>query len=377
MVSESVSEFPPFDTVTIIGMGLIGSSLARAIRTHHLAAAIIGCDRNDISLAFARKHGFIDTAMQNLKDAVEHSELVIIATPPSTLEDVAKAIAPSLQPGTIVIDTCSVKQIAIDAIAPNLPEGVEFMPTHPIAGSEQSGVSAGRADLFEKKRVIVTPADPSQNSYVLQRVTSFWQGIGARLEGMPPHLHDMIYGYVSHLPQVLAFVASRPLLAQGSLFETDGALYKFTRLSGSDLSLWIDIFLSNREHLGAALDRYMDVIAHICAELKEAPEGNPDLANDTLTRNVLFPRIAASCLITTIMEAEKKAGFSFARFAGTGFADFTYPATQPPEEDIENIASHHSTMLAILSQYSKELTDVRNALNAGDAKALEASLTPR
>lgn len=371
-----MNTLPPFDTVTIIGLGLIGSSLARAIRERHLAAAIVGCDTNEVSLAFARKHGFIDTAMQNPRAAVEHSELVIIATPPSTLEAVAKAIAPGLKPGTIVIDTCSVKQIAIDSIVPHLPEGVEFMPTHPIAGSEQSGVSAGRADLFEKKRVIVTPDDPSQHSNVLQRVTSFWQGVGARLEGMPPHLHDMIYGYVSHLPQVLAFVASRPLLAQGSLFEADSTLHKFTRLSGSDLGLWIDILLSNREHLGAALNRYLDVIAHICTELKEAPDGNPDLANDTLTRTVLFPRIAASCLITTVMEAEKKAGFSFARFAGTGFADFTYPATQPPEEDIENISNHHSTMLVMLSRYSEELIAVRKALADNDGDALKKSLTP-
>ncbi len=364
-----------FETVSIIGLGLIGSSIARAVREFGLASTIIGCDQNEISLAFARKHGFIDTGYQNAKAAVEHSDLVIIATPPSTLEEVAQTMAPGLKAGAIVMDTCSVKQIAIDSIVPYLPPGVDFMPAHPIAGSEQSGVSAGRANLFDKKRVIVTPSDPSQNSSVLQQITAFWQAMGARLEGMPPHLHDMIYAYVSHLPQVLAFVASRPLLAQGSLFDNDPVLQKFTRLSGSDMSLWLDIFLCNSENLYAALSRYLDVINHIGDELKAAPEGNADLADDTLTQMVLFPRIAASCLITTVMEAEKKAGFSFARFAGNGFADFTYPATHPPEDDIENISNHHSAMAILLARYKNELTQVCTALQSGDGKALYTALT--
>ncbi len=366
-----------FERITIIGMGLIGSSIARAVRQFQLAPAIVGCDRNEVSLAFARKHGFVDTATQDAATAVAGSDLVILATPPSSLEAVTKAIAPALEPGCLVMDTCSVKQHAIDAIAPYIPAGVEFMPTHPIAGSEQSGVSAGRANLFDKRKVIVTPDDPSQHSHVLQTVTSFWQAMGARLEGMPPHLHDMIYAYVSHLPQLLAFIAGRPLLAQGSLFDNDIVLQKFTRLSGSDLELWLDIFHYNSGHLAAALDRYIDVIAHITRELKDAPEGNDDLADDTLTHAVLFPRVAASCLITTVMEAEKKSGFSFARYAGTGFADFTYPATHPPEGDIENISNHHSAMLGILARYWEELTTVRAALGENSTDVLRNALTPR
>jgi cyclohexadieny/prephenate dehydrogenase len=368
---------PLFDTVTIIGLGLIGSSLARVIRERQIATTIIGCDPNEISLAFARKHNFIDSGTQSPDIAVKDSDLIIIASPPSTLEEVAKAIAPGLKKGAIVMDTCSVKQIAIDAITPHIPEGVDFMPAHPIAGSEQSGVSAGRANLFDKKRVIVTPDDPSQNSAVLQKITSFWQATGARLEGMPPHLHDMIYAYISHLPQILAFVASRPLLDQRSLFDQDTALQKFTRLSSSDLALWLDIFTSNKEHLGSALDRYIDVIAHINKELKDAPEGNADLANEVLTKTVLFPRIAASCLITTVMETEKKSGFSFARFAGNGFGDFTYPATHPPEEDIENISNHHSAMITMLTRYKDELGTVRAALANNDLNALKNALTLR
>ena len=364
-----------FERVTIIGLGLIGSSIARACREYRLAETIIACDQNEISLAFARKQGFIDSATQNAAASVAESDLVIIATPPSTLQAVAMEIAPKLKPGAIVMDTCSVKQYAIDSIAPCLPQGVDFIPAHPIAGNEQSGVSAGRAALFDKKRVIVTPDDPSQHSQVLQKITSFWQAMGAKLEGMPPHLHDMIYAYVSHLPQVLAFIATRPLMAQASLFDNDPTLKKFTRLSGSDITLWVDICLTNRAYIVAALDRYMDVIIHIIRELKDAPEGNSDLANDTLVKTVLFPRVVASCLVTTVMEAEKKAGFSFARYAGNGFADFTYPAMHPPEDDIENISNHYSAMSGILARYAEELNEVRDALVSEDPQRVRAALT--
>ncbi len=157
-VSSSV-----FDRITIIGLGLIGSSIARAVHERGLAKTIVGCDHNEISLAYARKHGFIDTAESDPPKAVAGSDLVILATPPSTLADIAQSIAPHLKPGAIVMDVCSVKQPAIDAIAPHIPPGVDFIPAHPIAGSEQSGIAAGRADLFERKQVIITPKEPLQD----------------------------------------------------------------------------------------------------------------------------------------------------------------------------------------------------------------------
>lgn len=370
-----MTEPPLFERITVIGLGLIGSSIARAVKAHHLAGTIIGCDQNDISLAYARKHGFIDTAMHDAKAAVNGSELVVIATPLSSLSAVAQSISPGLRAGAIVMDTCSVKQEAIQAIAPYLPSNVDFMPTHPIAGSEQSGVSAGRADLFDRKRVIITPNDPSQKSQVLQTVTSFWQGMGAKLEGMPPHLHDMIYAYVSHLPQLLARVAAKQCPPEALVSKSDELMQKFTRLSHSDLDMWIEIFMNNRDNLLAALDRYMDVIAHIIHELAEAPADASSPAGDAAIQNALFPRIAASCLITTVMEAEKKAGFTFSRYAGTGFADFTYPASQPPDEDIESISNHHSAVLRILIEYQKELKELYNALSNDDAAALQKALT--
>lgn len=360
-----------FERITIIGLGLIGSSIARAAHEKKLAGSIIGSDRNEVSLAYARKHGFIDTAMQDPKTAVVGSNLVIIATPPSSLEEIAKAIGPHLQPGAIVMDVSSVKKAAMDVIAKYIPTGVIFIPAHPIAGSEHSGISAGRADLFDRKRIVVTPQEINDEKS-LQDITAFWKGMGARVEGMPAHLHDLIYGYVSHLPQLLAFAVSKPL--EGYADTENETLEKFMRLSASNADLWVDIFLMNQENIVKALDRYLDAMKHIISELEDAPEGSALEYDEQQARISLFPRIASSCLVTTVMEAEKKAGFPFARYAGTGFADFTYPASQPPEDDIERISAQYQVVAGILAEYIKILEKLRSAIESGSPAKLKKAL---
>jgi len=382
-----------FKRITIIGLGLIGSSIAQRAHAQKLAPTIVGCDRNEVSLAYATKHGFVDEVTTDPLASVKNSDLVILAAPPAAMEDIAAAIAPNLRLGTIVMDVCSVKQPAIAAIAPHIPTGVFFIPAHPIAGSEQAGVAAGRADLFEHKRIIITPDEPLQDP-LKQIVIDFWESMGARVEGMPAHLHDMIYAYVSHLPQLLAFAAnaaiSSPSPTGGG--RGGGIMYgdvsnnaplptsplrvegfnRFIRLAGSSPELWTEIFALNSANLLKALDRYLDVIAHIRRELKQAPEGTPTEYDETQAHTALFPRIASSCLITTVMEAEKQAGFSFKRYAGTGFADFTYVATQPPDEDLERISAQYPLVGAILGEYAARLQAFHDALTlgAGDLKML-------
>lgn len=363
---------PLFDKITIIGLGLIGSSIARAVHDRNLANHIVGCDHNEISLAYGRKHGFIDSAASDPATAVSGCELIILATPPSSLSDIAAAIAPHLKQGAIVMDVASVKQPAIDAIAPHMPEGVYFMPAHPIAGSEQSGISAGRTDLFERKSVIITPDEPS-NSHQLQQITAFWRSLGARVEAMPAHMHDLVYAYVSHLPQLLAFAAAPCVKADDG--EDDPTLHKFLRLSHSSPALWLELFLLNRDNLLMVLERYIDVILHIEHELAQAPDEKPDEADEILARTQLFPRIAASCMITTLMEAEKKAGLSFARYAGTGFADFTFPASQPPEDDIERISGQYQAVQIVLTDYIQRLTAFHDALEEANPQTLTKEMT--
>lgn len=260
------------------------------------------------------------------------------------------------------MDVASVKVPAVAAIAPHIPDGVHFIPAHPIAGNEHSGVAAGLADLFEKKRVIVTPDNP-QEDFALQNIVSFWKALGGRCEAMPAAMHDVIYAYVSHLPQLLAFAAAAPLEDYLDESNNDPLLQKFLRLNASNPDMWIDIFIMNKEHVLKALDRYLDVVAHVISEFSEAPQDAISTSEDTtLARTALFPRIAASCLVTTVMEAEKQAGFSFARYAGTGFADFTYPASQPPEGDMESISNQYADVGVVLAEYVERLKEFRSAI---------------
>lgn len=361
-----------FDQITIIGLGLIGSSIARAVRKNRLARFIVGCDTSDTALTYARSHNYIDTAVRDPGLAAGGSQLVILATPPSTFPVIVKKMAPKLQPGTIVMDTASVKQAAIDALAKSLPLDVEFVPAHPVAGSEQSGGSAGRDDLFERRRIIVTPAEPLPNT-VLQAVTSFWVGMGARVEGMPAPLHDLIYAYISHLPHLLAF-AARGVVIVPHAKSDDIALQKFLRLSTSRPKLWGEIFFFNRENILAALDSYLAAVKHIREELASSAAAKGGSFDDTLARTSLFPRIAASCLITAVIEAEKKVGISFARYAGRGFADFTHAATPPPEADIEHISHHNQIVASVLKEYIERLEHLRGLMSTNQFTELQQAL---
>ncbi len=350
----------PLNKITIIGLGLIGSSIARGAHKHGLARIICGVDSNTLSLEYARSHGFIHEASSDAAAGVKDADIVIIATPTHLLADICAAIAPHISAGTLVMDTGSVKQLPLAMLTEALPAHALVVPAHPIAGSEQSGVSAGRDDLLEKKRIIITPSAPLQPEE-FTRVSSFWQALGGKVEAMPADMHDMIYGYVSHLPQLLSF-ASAPLVAASE--KECGAseiCARFLRISSSDKGLWQSIFLLNREVLLGAIDRYLDVIIHIRKELASAPAETPS-ENSDAARLVLFPRIIASCLVTTVMEAEKKAGVPFVRFAGTGFADFTAPATTDPEGDLEHISSHYAALIPMLASYEKALMELRSTL---------------
>ena len=362
-----------FKRATIIGLGLIGSSLARAMRAHNLATTIVGCDANEVSLAFARKEGFIDIAMSDAAEAVKGSDLIFIATPPATLEHIAKTIAPHVGENVIVMDTVSVKQPAIAAIAPHLPAHCIFIPAHPIAGSEHAGVHAGRADLFEKKRIILTPDEPPEPE-LLKHINAFWQAMGARVEGMPADIHDMLYGYMSHLPQLLAFALKAPL-GEFLQHSNDPIFASFTRLTRSSPALWSEIFDANLANVLPGIDRYIDALAHVAGELKNAPEGEASDADPLLAHTKLFPRIVASCLVTTVMEAEKKAGFAFARYAGTGFADVTAPTLTAPEDDIERISAQYRLVAGIIDDFLARLKQLREVLAHGDRAAIEQAIT--
>ena len=361
-----------FQKLTIIGLGLIGSSIARAARKRNFVSVITGVDSNEITLLQARKHGFVDQTSHDPAHAVAASDVVIIATPTHLLPEICQSIAPHLTPGTLVMDTGSVKQVALEMMTRYLPKDVLIVPAHPIAGSEKSGVMAGHEDLLDKKRVIITPESPLSTEQ-MQRVNAFWQATGARVEAMPAAMHDTIYGYVSHLPQLLVFAAAPLVGASDDELAGDEILARFLRISSSSRALWSGIALLNREVMLAALTRYRDVIAHVRRELSSAPDDAESEISAT-ARLRLLPRILASCLITTVMEAEKKAGIGFVRFSGSGFADVTSPATSDPENDLPHISTHHAQLAALLGEMEARLALIHQALENEDASLLAGSL---
>ncbi|MEE8139754.1 MAG: prephenate dehydrogenase/arogenate dehydrogenase family protein, partial [Alphaproteobacteria bacterium] len=185
-----------FNRVALIGLGLIGSSLARAIKRHGLAGEIVGHARSKETREVALGLGFIDRAAVTAAAAVKGADLVVIAVPVGVTGAIAQEIAPALGAGAIVTDVGSVKGAVVDAVGPHIPEGVHFVPAHPVAGTEKSGPDAGFAELFEGRWCIITPP-PGTDAEAVERVSSLWRAVGSEVDSMDPHHHDMVLAITS------------------------------------------------------------------------------------------------------------------------------------------------------------------------------------
>lgn len=247
---------PLFQRIALIGIGLIGSSLARAIRKHGLATHISISTRSAKTLDTAQDLNLGDSYSQDPCEAVQDADLVVVCTPMGAYEAVAKAIAPGLKVGAIVSDVGSVKASAINDIFPHLPGGVHLVPGHPIAGTEHSGPQSGYADLFPGHWCILTPA-PDTDETAVRRVQDLWQACGANVEIMSPSHHDRVLAITSHLPHLIAYTivdtaAQLEDDTQNEVIKFSAAGFRdFTRIAASDPVMWRDVFLSNK---GAVLD---------------------------------------------------------------------------------------------------------------------------
>ena len=357
-----------FSRVAIIGLGLIGSSLAEDIYTRKLAVRIIGFDNNPLAgEALMPKH-FIQEFHTRLAEVSGPVDLVIISTPPKFFDEVAHKLSPLLKEGTIVIDTGSIKESAIATIAPHIPPTALFIPAHPITGSERSGVGAGEANLFENRRVILTPEADALPA-ALDLVIHFWEKLGAKCEVMSAERHDLIYAYMSHLPHLVAYAASGTVAAFGKKHGAE--MKQFLRIGGSSPELWCDICLANESHLSGALEYYLTVLNHVIAELK-AGDGLGEVSKGKETEVVahLLPRIAASCLVSAVTLSEKREDVKLARYAGRGFADLTAPLQSPPEADIERISHAWKQVAAVMSDFESRLRALALALKEKDHDGL-------
>lgn len=250
----------PLRQVAFVGFGLIGSSLARVMREHQLVERITAASRSSQTLALARQLGLIDIGYADPADAVRGADLVILAMPVNATESILRAIKPALSAQAVITDVGSTKGnvvAAAEAVWGEVPP--TFVPGHPIAGSEQSGVLAGRANLFAGHKVILTPL-PTTQAEALALVTSLWQRAQAEVLTMSVERHDSVLARTSHLPHLLAFSLVDTLARESNNLDifryAAGGFRDFTRIAGSDPTMWHDIFLANRDAVLEALDGF-------------------------------------------------------------------------------------------------------------------------
>lgn len=264
MSVQSDSEFL-FEKVALIGVGLIGSSLARAFRSRGIVRQISVSARSQATLDRVLELGLADSAHRDPIEAVEAADLVILCAPVGTYESIASVIGPHLKPGVVVTDVGSVKQAVIRDVDQYLPDGVHFIPGHPIAGTEKSGPDAGFAELFDGRWCILTPP-PGADQGAIDAVAELWKRCGSMVEVMEPGHHDKVLAITSHLPHLIAYtiVGTATDLEESERAEvvkfSAGGFRDFTRIAGSDPVMWRDVFLNNREAVLEMLQRFSEDI---------------------------------------------------------------------------------------------------------------------
>jgi cyclohexadieny/prephenate dehydrogenase len=253
----------PFDTVCFVGIGLIGSSLARAMRKHGLARRLVTLDIAEAARRTAVELGITDAATADPAEGVGEADLVVVGTPVGAMEAVGQAIGPHLKPGAIVTDVGSVKLSVIRDLGPHMPDGVHLVPGHPIAGTEYSGPENGFAELFEGRWHILTPL-PGCGAKAVERVAELWRRVGSTVEFMDPHHHDKVLAITSHLPHLIAYtIVGTANDLEGHLqqevikFSASG-FRDFTRIAASDPIMWRDVFLNNREAVLEVIQRFTE-----------------------------------------------------------------------------------------------------------------------
>ncbi|MFN7167793.1 MAG: prephenate/arogenate dehydrogenase family protein [Pannonibacter sp.] len=255
-----------FDRIALIGIGLIGSSLARIIRQEGLAREIVISTRSPETLARAEELKLGDRYCTDAGEAVVDADLVIVSVPVGASEAVARAIASHLKPGAILTDVGSTKASVVSQMAPHVPEGVHFIPGHPIAGTEHSGPDAGFASLFQNRWCILTPIEGTDPSAV-DHLAAFWTACGSNVDVMDPQHHDLVLAIVSHLPHIIAYnivgtADDLETVTKSEVIKYSASGFRdFTRLAASDPTMWRDVCLHNKDAILEMLSRFSEDLA--------------------------------------------------------------------------------------------------------------------
>jgi len=251
-----------YQRVALIGLGLIASSMAHAMRVQGLAGEIVGYAKSPETRAVAQGL-FCDRVTDSAAEAVKGADLVVLAVPVGAMGAIAADIAPHLAPGATVTDVGSVKRAVVDAVAPQMPKGVHFIPGHPLAGTEYSGPRSGFATLFQNRWWLLTPS-PGTDGDALARLRSLLVGMGANVEDMDVDHHDLVLAVVSHTPHLIAYTMvgvadhMRRVSSQEVIKYSASGFRDFTRIAASDPTMWRDVFLTNKDAVLDILGRFTE-----------------------------------------------------------------------------------------------------------------------
>ncbi|MCS5590310.1 MAG: prephenate dehydrogenase/arogenate dehydrogenase family protein [Candidatus Thioglobus sp.] len=249
--------------ITIIGVGLIGGSLAKAIKKNNLAEVVFGFGRNLSRLESAQKSNIIDQYSIDISEALDSASIVVIATPVGTFESILRELKPYITEGMIITDVGSTKMGIAKAAREILVEMAScFVPAHPIAGKEKSGFESSDAELFLNKKVIITPLEINTDK-TINSLKKLWEDVGADVDFMSAHSHDELLGMTSHLPHMLAFSLVNYLITQNpsaSIYAA-GGFKDFSRIASGDAVMWRDICLNNRDQIIAHIKSYQETLS--------------------------------------------------------------------------------------------------------------------
>ena len=275
-----------YNRVALIGLGLIASSIAHALKRDGLSGEIVGFAKTEKTREEAMALGFCDRVTQTAADAVIDADLIVLCVPIGAMETVAKEIKPNLSPGATVTDVGSVKRAVVDAVGPHIPEGVHFVPSHPIAGTEHSGPASGFASLFEDRWFLITPVENS-DADATARLRQLWQAMGANVEEMDVDHHDLVLAVTSHAPHLIAYTMvgvadDLRRVTDSEVVNYSAAGFRdFTRIAASDPTMWRDVFLNNKEATLEILGRFMEELLDLQRSIRR---GDGDHLFDYFTR---------------------------------------------------------------------------------------------
>lgn len=358
--------------IALLGAGQLGGSFILALRENGAEVFVTAYDPATNHSEALKARGAVDAVCPTPEDAAKDADMVLFACPLGCYRALAAAIAPVVANGTIVTDLGSVKGSMV-GIAHLLPHA-HMVPAHPIAGSEKSGPSAARGDLFQGKLCILTPDnDTDENAF--RAIEALWEMAGCDVIAMPHEVHDQIYAYVSHLPHIIAFVAASDFRARGiTVAAEDSMLQQFLRISRSNPRMWTDVALENRTALLPVLGTYIALLEHFASELRAGEPADTALDSNHLAKTLL-PRVLAACLISSVSLYEQQSASNLRPFAAGGMRDMVAPAALTPEADTEAMSHNALAMAEVIEGIIPRFRALESLIGAEDAPALYASIS--